>query len=170
MLVASMDRGDAPATEVLGCVLGGILDEPLIDSYRLGKFGARRGDGILAYIGVAPEAQGARGLLRGEGLLEEVILGAGAMRRAEATVSLASVLFSTWLDLPAVSCCPAVFVRTRETIAPVLHLLDRHGFEYQGQFELVFRGSPQARLVYRRKAASMHEKGRFESLGANYGR
>lgn len=168
LLVAALDTGETPVPEVVGCVLGGVLDESLIDSYRLRNFGAQNGDGILAYIGVAPEAQGYRGFLRNDGFIEEVTVGNGSTRKSEMTVSLAGVLFSTWLELPAISCCPTVFVRTRETIAPILHLLNRHGFEYQGQFELVFRGSPQARLVYRRKTTTQPKQRDVSTRENNY--
>lgn len=151
LLIATPDVKAGPVSEVLGCVLGGVLCEPLIEGYGLGKFGARSGDAILAYIGVAPLAQGTRGILRNDGHPGEVVLDAGYQGGSEMAVSLASVLFSEWLELPGVSSCPTVYVRTRETIGAILHLLERHDFEYQGQFELEFRGTPQARLVYRRR-------------------
>jgi len=62
VLLASEDTPGVPLEDrrVLGCVVGGVLDAERIDAYRLGPFGAREGDGLLAYIGVAPCAQGLR--------------------------------------------------------------------------------------------------------------
>ncbi len=150
-LVATPESPAAPDSPVLGCVLGGVLDAQLIDSYGLGNFGARAGDGLLAYIGVTPAAQGARGRLRGGHIIEELCAGPDAQDEPGEAVSLASVLFSSWLALPEVSSLPTVFIRTRETIAPILHLLDKHGFDYQGRFEIEFRGECQRRLVYSRE-------------------
>ncbi len=60
LLASAMEIGAPEAQRVLGCVLGSVLDEKLINVYRIGEYGARTGDGLLAYIGLVPHAQGAR--------------------------------------------------------------------------------------------------------------
>ena len=150
LLVATRDAADVEVTQVVGCVLGGVLNESLIDSYRLGNFGARTGDAILAYIGVTPEAQGIRGFPRNNGFLDKIFSSNDTPRKPDESDSLAGAMFSTWLELPEIASCPTVFVRTRETIGSMLHLLSKHGFEHQGRFDLEFHGSLQSRLVYRR--------------------
>ncbi len=145
MLAGTVPSGTSTkCPRVLGCVLGAVLDEALVESYGLGRFGANAGDGLLAYFAMDPAAQGAR-----------VAPGAGGdwvldTRRSEQTASLASALFAGWLDLAAVRECPALFVRTRRAITPVLHLLARHGFGFRGRFALDFRGVAQERLVFSR--------------------
>ena len=151
MVVVAISDTTDEGSKVVGCVLGSLLDDSLIEGYRLRRFGANDGDGLLAYIGVAPEFQGARGFQGRCGYLDEVCAGTPLSPKPTGSSSIASVLFSTWLRHPEISPCSAVFVRTRATIRPVLHLLDRHGFEHRGQFELDFRGSVQTRLVYCRR-------------------
>ncbi|MDF2231745.1 hypothetical protein P2H44_04200 [Albimonas sp. CAU 1670] len=118
---------------VLGCVVGAALDAGMIEGYGLATHGAQAGDGLLAYIGIVPRAQGLR-------------LACGAGPRA----SLARRLVEDWLALPAIAACPAVYVRTRRRIGPVLHLGRTLGFERVGEFGLEFRGEPQHRIVLRR--------------------
>ncbi len=151
ILLASPARGSAsPAgNPVLGCVLGAILDDDLIAAYRLGPYGARRGDGLLAYIGVPPAFQGERLSPAGGDRFERRPANRGTPP-ARRTVSLGSLLFSRWLELSAVKRCPALFVRTRTTIKPILHLLAKHGFDFRGRFELDFQGQRQDRLVFAR--------------------
>lgn len=139
LAVSDVDDG----TSVLGCVVGVVLDGGLIASYGLGDFGADAGDGLLAYIGIVPEAQGARVAPLQDDTFE---VRWGPSRNP----SLASLLFEGWLALPTVSACPNVFVRTRKSIKPVLYLLDKNGFSYRGGFRLSFRGVRQSRLVFGR--------------------
>lgn len=150
LLASAMEPGVAPgAQQVVGCVLGGVLDEKLIDAYGLGAHGARKGDGLLAYIGVVPSAQGAR-LSALDGGLFELTNSRPLPVTKNASTSLASLLFSRWLALPAISSCPAVFVRTRQVIKPILHLAAKNGFDYCGSFSLDFHGEKQDRMVFRR--------------------
>lgn len=134
---------------VIGCVLGGVLDEGLIDAYRLSAFGAKAGDALLAYIGVEPACQGKRALP-----LSDRRFAMRSRRLAPASrnggESVAGTLFSRWLALPGVAARPRVFVRTRSVLRPVLHLIDRHGFGLRGKFELDFHGERQERLVFAR--------------------
>lgn len=147
LIVATMDIAPKQSQCVLGCVLGGTLDDSLIEDYGLSPYGAQAGDAILAYIGVAPSVQGLRGRLRNE---EHIEVPARATGPRNESKSLASLLFERWLRHPSVARCPSVFVRTRETIGPILHLAEKNGFAFQGQFELDFRGERQNRLVFRR--------------------
>lgn len=149
-LVASAGGAAPPNSEVLGCVLGGVLSSDLIGSYGLGPYGARQGDGLLAYIAVVPSVQGARGTLRAGNVIEDLSPASPRSRGPASSVSLASALFTSWLELPAVASRRALFVRTREVIGPVLHLLEKHGFAYQGRFEVDYRGERQDRLVFQR--------------------
>jgi len=147
-VLASTEGNAARGAEVLGCVLGGVLNDSLIERFGLRPYGACRGDGLLAFIGVAPTVQGARGYLRTGNVIED--LGPSSSRPPVGSVSLASALFSNWLALPAISSRRAVFIRTREVIRPILHLAGKHGFVYQGRMHQDFRGSIQERLVFRR--------------------
>jgi hypothetical protein len=151
-LVASADGEATPDRGILGCVLGGILSSDLIESYGLGPYGARQGDGLLAYIAVAPSVQGARGYPRAGNVIEDLGPATPHSREPQSSVSLASVLFTSWLELPEVASRRALFVRTRKVIGPVLHLLEKHGFVLQGQFEVDYRGERQDRLVFQRLA------------------
>jgi len=155
ILLASSTRGNAPLAgqPVLGCVLGAILDDRLIAAYRLGPYGARRGDGLLAYIGVPPAVQGERLSPAGGDRFDCRPATRGNPPTGE-TVSLGSLLFSRWLEISAIERCPALFVRTRTTIKPILHLLAKHGFDFRGRFELDFQGQRQDRLVFARDGKS----------------
>jgi hypothetical protein len=137
------------AQPLLGCVLGGLLDEALIGAYRLAAYGAQKGDGLLAYIGVLPSAQGSRVIRMRDNAFK--VLSEQTSQRAEPdSDSLAGLLFSEWLRLYGINACPRVFVRTRKMIRPVLHLIKKNGFEYLGHFELDFYGDIQDRLVFSR--------------------
>ena len=160
LIVATMDDEREQSQCVLGCVLGGTLDESLIEDYGLAPYGAQPGDAILAYIGVAPSVQGLRGRVRNEEHFEVPARATGAR---EDSKSLASFLFERWLRHPSVARCPSVFVRTRETIEPILHLAEKNGFAFQGQFELDFRGERQNRLVFRRDQAHRAKHNRRSS-------
>lgn len=146
VVVAANEEEGEP---LLGCVLGGVLDEGLIATYRLAAFGAQAADGLLAYIAVSPPAQGSRVVPVRDNVYE--VQPAQLDRRHEQQGdSLAGLLFSRWLELSAITTCPRVFVRTRGVIEPVLHLIAKNGFEYCGRFEMEFRGERQDRLVYER--------------------
>lgn len=149
-LVASVDD-ERPREEanVLGCVVGGVLDEALISAYGLGPYGARGGDGLLAYIGVRPAAQRVRVLPRADDRFDPAPP-ADRPWMKPAGVSLAGLLFSRWLGLPAIERCPRVFVRTRSVLPQIQHLATKNGFEYQGRFELEFQGERQDRMIYTR--------------------
>lgn len=140
-VLAASDPEDG--TSVLGCVVGVVLDKDLIDSYCLSEFGAHSGDGLLAYIGILPEVQGGRATRLQDDIFE-------VRRGPSADPSLANLLFERWLELPEISVCPNLFVRTRRSIEPVLYLLNKHGFSYRGEFQLSFRGMSQTRMVFGR--------------------
>lgn len=159
VLVASDTDESRP---LLGCVLGGVLDDNLIASYGLAGYGAETGDGLLAYIGVSPSAQGSRVTRCGDDVFE-ILPSRNSQRHEHDGHSLAGLLFAQWLRLPAIEPCPHVFVRTRKVIGAVLHLIEKNGFKYSGRFDLDFHGQKQDRLVYRRSTArnSLQSRGRF---------
>lgn len=134
---------------ILGCVMGGIMDERMIGGYGLARYGARAGDGLLAYIGVAPRNQGIRVARTGEEIYTVRPKSHFAGHDSEA--SLAGLLFKRWLELSPVTASPSVFVRTRRVLKPILHLSERNGFDHCGQFDLTFQGSRQERIVFRRE-------------------
>ncbi len=152
ILLASRPAHPDPAVrgQLLGCVVGGILDPDLIDAYGLQPFGASRGDGLLAYIGVSPAHQGTRLLSCGPSRYSR-LPAAEAERPGHRGRSLAGLLFSSWLMLPDIRRTGRQFVRTRRSIEPILHLLLAHDFAYRGQFRVEFRGEGQERLVYSRR-------------------
>ncbi len=124
------------------------MDDEVIDRYRLASFHAKSGDGLLAFIGIVPEAQRTR-IVAGDGESAKV---AGASEQQTAT-SLARHLFASWLAMEHLGECRNIFVRTRRKIAPVLHLCDKFEFSYRGSVELQFRGNVQERLVFCRKGS-----------------
>lgn len=135
LAVAAMPRQEA---RVIGCVLGCVMDERVVQGYGLGDYGAQPGDGLLAFIGIVPEAQGLR--LRPEG--------DGTLGAAPAGPSLARHLFEDWLGCAELSPCPRLFIRTRRRIGPIRYLSEDLGFAFRGGFETEFRGQTQRRLVY----------------------
>jgi hypothetical protein len=140
--VGSDGEGDGDA--VVGCVIGTVLDRSTIRKYGLQPYGARPGDGLLAFIGVAPEAQGSR-VISQDG--DTAMLTRG--RAPERSLSLARLLFEGWIDTTRVQRCPRVFVRTRRRLRPIQYLSESCGFEFCGKFDMTFRGEQQSRLVYR---------------------
>lgn len=149
---------------LLGCVVGGVLDENLIAAYGLTGHGAKTGDGLLAYIGVPPSAQGCR-LTRLRDNVFEILPNRNSQRHERGGDSLAGLLFAQWLRLPAIDRCPHVFVRTREEIGSVIHLIEKNGFEYSGRLDLDFQGDKQDRLVYRRSATRAFSQSRIRLDG-----
>jgi hypothetical protein len=147
IVVAS--RAEEEGESIIGCVLGGVLDDELIVDYRLAPFGAKEGDGLLAYIGVAPNFQGSRLLASSEGGFATRIKACGTVAN-DSGASLSSLLFKCWLNLPTVTACPSVFVRTRKVLKPIVHLAEKNGFQYEGKFYLDFNGEQQDRIVFRR--------------------
>ena len=148
MLVAN-DVGDDHGPKVLGCVLGAVLDRTLVDAYGLGAYGAQSGDALLAYIGLMPTVQGRRASQLSNSIFEL------SCRRSRLPAihegqSLAALLFERWLELPAIECCSRVFVRTRKVLAPIIHLAEKNGFRYRGEFEVSFHGERQDRIVFAR--------------------
>jgi len=149
-LIASVSGGRPRGGEgLLGCVVGGVLDDDLIRAYGLRSYGAIAGDGLLAYIGVQPTAQGVRLLPRGEDSFD-VAPPTGQSRMKRPGTSLAGILFSRWLGLSAIEQCRRVFVRTRSVLPQIQHLAAKNGFRFQGQFDLEFQGQRQDRMVYTR--------------------
>jgi hypothetical protein len=151
VLLAYADRpiGAVGQNSIIGCVLGCVLDEALIDMYRIDDYDAKPGDALLAYIGVEPASQGYRAFhLSGN----QFALRSRHCNRAKRyrSESLAGVLFARWLALRNVAACPHVFVRTRSVLGPVLHMIEKNGFEYRGQFDLDFHGERQDRMVFAR--------------------
>ena len=146
VVVAACESHGGPVNsdEVVGCVLGAVLDDTMIETYGLGPYAAVPGDGLLAFIGIHPRAQGLRVLPDGGDSVK--ILGTTALGRS---ASLARLLFETWIDTPCIQRCPRVFIRTRRQIGPVLHLCRSLGFEYCGRFEIEFCKMRQERLVFR---------------------
>ncbi len=128
---------------VVGCVVGGIMDQRVIDGYQLAEYGAQPGDGLLAFIGIVPQAQGRRYLPIAPDLLTSNFSNARSP-------SLARHLFTSWLKSPVLEACPRLYIRTRRRIGPIRYLCDQLAFEFCGDFKTVFRGQPQTRLVYRR--------------------
>lgn len=141
-------EGGGHAGELIGCVLGAVLDDEVIARYGLGPFSAAPGDALLAFIGIVPEAQHVR--LVGRGREECKVVRAAAQRRS---ISLARHLFESWLGMQNLHHCPQTFIRTREQITPILGLCDGNGFSYCGRFELNLHGAVQERLVFRRTNA-----------------
>lgn len=163
ILVASDMDDNQP---LLGCVVGGVLDENLIAAYGLAGHGAKTGDGLLAYIGVPPSAQGCR-LTRLRDNVFEILPNRNSQRHERGGDSLAGLLFAQWLRLPAIERSPHVFVRTRKVIGSVIHLIEKNGFEYSGRLDLDFQGDKQDRLVYRRSATRdfSQSRSRFNGQG-----
>ena len=149
LLIASTSCKEDTSRQVLGCVLGGILNRLLIDAYGLGPYGAQTGDGLLAYIGLRPVAQGSRAWFCRDDIFD-VRQHQMSTQDPENGESLASLLFSKWLDLAAITSCSQVFIRTRATITPILHLASKYRFEYCGKFLIDFQGEQQERLVFKR--------------------
>jgi len=148
-LLATSATDSASPGSVLGCVIGSALDPKLIDHYGLEPYGARPGDALFAFIGVRPQIQGRRLHALPDGLHQ--IGNLDCRRYADRSgTSLASLLFSNWLKLPAIRRCPRIFIRTREVLTPIQALAERNGFQYCGKFYVDFHGHRQDRMVYRR--------------------
>lgn len=141
-------RGEERAGELIGCVLGAVLNDEVIARYGLRPFSAVPGDALLAFIGIVPGAQHVRvnGRTRDEC---KVVHGASQHR----SVSLARHLFESWLAMQNLHHCPHTFIRTRQQITPILGLCDGNRFSYCGRFELNLHGAVQERLVFRRSNA-----------------
>lgn len=148
-LLVANGVGDDHGRNVLGCVLGAVLDRTLVDAYGLASYGAQSGDALLAYIGLMPAAQGRRASLLSDNIFELSFRRSGLPSVHEGQ-SLASLLFERWLELSAIESCPRVFVRTRKVLAPIIHLAEKNGFRYRGEFELDFQGDRQDRIVFAR--------------------
>ena len=148
-LVASTGFDGDGRGSVLASVLGCVLDDDLIEQYGLRSYGARAGDALFAYIGLRPSVQGRRVRPMGN---DNYSLEWNTEKQAKAKngSGLASLLFSQWLQLPAVRQCPRVFIRTRRILKPIQALAKRNGFEYCGSFDLEFQGVQQDRMVYRK--------------------
>ncbi|WP_269585124.1 hypothetical protein [Roseibium sp. Sym1] len=132
--------------KVVGCVLGAVLTPDLIQAYGLDPWQATPGDGLLAFIGIAPDAQGSRVTPGTEGWL--------LLNRHPINPSLARYLFEHWLGARELADCPRLFIRTRRRIGAIRYLSDRLGFVECGGFDIDFRGQRQRRLVYRREHAA----------------
>lgn len=148
VLVANVVEDDH-GRNVLGCVLGAVLDRTLVDAYGLASYGAQSGDALLAYIGLMPAAQGRRAALLSNNIFELSFRRSGLPSIQEGQ-SLAALLFERWLELSVIESCPRVFVRTRKVLAPIIHLAEKNGFCYRGEFELDFQGERQDRIVFAR--------------------
>jgi len=148
-LLVANGVGDDHGRNVLGCVLGAVLDRTLVDAYGLASYGAQSGDALLAYIGLMPAAQGRRAFLLSDNIFELSFRRSGLPSVHEGQ-SLASLLFERWLELSAIESCPRVFVRTRKVLAPIIHLAEKNGFRYRGEFEMDFQGDRQDRIVFAR--------------------
>jgi len=146
--------GDDHRRNVLGCVLGAVLDRTLVDAYGLASYGAQGGDALLAYIGLMPAAQGRRASLLSNNIFELSFRRSGLPSIHEGQ-GLAALLFERWLELSAIESCPRVFVRTRKVLAPIIHLAEKNGFRCRGEFELDFQGERQDRIVFARDNSSI---------------
>lgn len=155
--------GDDHGRNVLGCVMGAVLDRTLVDAYGLASYGAQSGDALLAYIGLMPAAQGRRACLLSNNIFELPFRRSGLPSIHEGH-SLAALLFERWLELSAIECCPRVFVRTRKVLAPIIHLAEKNGFRYRGEFELDFQGERQDRIVFARDNSSISRLVERESM------
>lgn len=160
VLIAN-DIGDGHSRNVLACVLGAVLDEALAGAYGLDSYGARNGDALLAYIGLAPAVQGRRAFVRSDNTFELSPSCSTAIREGQ---SLAALLFEQWLNLPAVECCRRAFVRTRKVLAPIIHLAEKNGFRYRGEFELDFHGERQDRIIFVRDSSLLSRSVERRSL------
>ena len=148
-LLATSATDSESSGSVLGCVIGSALDPNLIDHYGLEPYGARPGDALFAFIGVRPQLQGRRLRPLANGLHQVGNLDCRQYSNRSGT-SLASLLFSNWLKLPAIRRCPRIFIRTREVLTPIQALAERNGFQFCGKFYVDFHGHRQDRMVYRR--------------------
>ena len=155
--------GDDHGRTVVGCVLGAVLDRALVDAYGLASYGAQSGDALLAYIGVMPAAQGHRASVLSNNIFR-LSSRQSSPPSAREGQSLAALLFERWLELSAIECCPRVFVRTRKVLAPIIHLAEKNGFRYRGEFELDFQGERQDRIVFARDNFSISRLAGRESM------
>jgi len=136
--------------EILGCVVGTLLREPVLDAYGLREYGARPGDALLAYIGLVPAAQRTRVYVASDSSIKAAshssdLAGGGCVH------SLASLMFTRWMELPAIRSASCVFIRTRIVIGSIQHLAAKHDFQLCGSFDINFRGQKQDRMVFRRR-------------------
>jgi hypothetical protein len=139
------DAGSGRRASMIGCTLGAVLDDPVVQAFGLRSFGAEVGDGLLAYIGIVVEARGLRLRPIGNDRLARVGAGPGADG-----ISLARCLIDRWVSMPELERCPRIFVRTRSEIPAIVHLCESMGFERRGRLVTTFLGEAQERLVYRR--------------------
>jgi hypothetical protein len=135
--------------EIRGCVIGTLLREPLLDAYGLREYGAHPGDALLAYIGLVPAAQRSRVYAASDSVVEAAT-NSSKLPEGCCVHSLASLMFSRWMELPAVRSAPCVFIRTRKVIGPILHLVAKNNFQPCGSFDMNYRGHKQDRMVFRR--------------------
>jgi hypothetical protein len=136
--------------EILGSVVGTLLREPILDTYGLRRYGAHPGDALLAYIGLVPAAQRSRVHVASDSLIKAAShssdsIDGGCVR------SLASLMFTRWMELPAIRSASCVFIRTRIVIGSIQHLAAKHDFQLCGSFDINFRGQKQDRMVFRRR-------------------
>jgi hypothetical protein len=136
--------------EIWGCVIGTLLREPLLDAYGLREYGACPGDALLAYIGLVPAAQRSRVYAADISVIEA---GANSSEMPESGCvrSLASLMFTRWMELSAIRSAPRVFIRTRKVIGPIQHLVAKNNFQPCGGFDMNYRGQKQDRMVFRRQ-------------------
>lgn len=136
--------------EVLGCVVGTLLREPVLDAYGLREYGARPGDALLAYIGLVPAAQRTRVYVASDSSIKAASHSSD-LADGGCVHSLASLMFTRWMELPAIRSASCVFIRTRIVIGSIQHLAAKHDFQLCGSFDINFRGQKQDRMVFRRR-------------------
>jgi hypothetical protein len=152
LLLAMVDAEHSDPQVVCGCVIGTLLSQATVDAYGLRDYGARTGDALLAYIGLVPRAQQTKVYVSGDDYVIQGTTASSELFDAGRVHSLASLMFATWIRLPAIRTSPQIFIRSRLAIGPILHLAVRHGFQFCGKFDMNFRGQKQDRMVFRRQA------------------
>jgi hypothetical protein len=137
--------------EIWGCVAGALLSESLLDAYGLREYGACPGDALLAYIGLVPAAQRSKVYAADVDVLEAAT-NSSEVPESDCVHSLASLMFTRWMELSAVRSAPCIFIRTRKVIGSIRHLVAKNNFQPCGSFDMNYRGQKQDRMVFRRQA------------------
>jgi hypothetical protein len=151
--VCAYREGASQRSSMIAFALGAVLDGAIVADFGLEPFGARRGDSLLAYIGVRTEARGLR--LRHA---EDDTFDALTVTSPATGMSLARCLMTRWISVSDATGCQRLYIRTRAEIPAVVHLCDSMGFERKGSLRTTFLGEVQERIVYQRTLASTVER------------
>jgi hypothetical protein len=150
LLARSESEDENDDQEVLGCIAGTLLREPDLDTYGLREYGAHPGDAFLAYVGLVPAAQRSKVYVASDSLIKAAPHSSD-LADGGCVHSLASLMFTRWMELPAIRSASRVFIRTRTVIGSIQHLAAKHDFQLCGSFDINFRGQKQDRMVFRRQ-------------------